>query len=133
MSETVDTAGTGLQSHFSCNEPNPEYTQRRVNQNDPFTIIPKEIGIEQDSVALGMIIFEFFARQDGESSDTWVKSANQAIVGGIDGVFDLMQRLPGDAGVQQPVALQRFAGLIYDFLKEEKARILESLCSNLTL
>jgi len=32
-------------------------------------------------------------------------SANQAIAGGIDGVFYLMQRLPGDAGVQQPVAL----------------------------
>ena len=97
MSGTVETAGTGFQSHFLCNEPNPEYTQRRVNQDDPFTIPPKEIGMEQDSVALG--------RQDGESSEAWENSANQAIAGGIDGVFYLMQRLPGDAGVQQPVAL----------------------------
>ena len=115
MSEQVEKAGTGLQSHFYCNEPNPEYTQRRINQNDTFTIIPKEIRIEQDSVALGMIIFEFFARPDGESSDAWVESANQAIAGGIDGVFNLMQRLPGDAGVQQPVAIRRFAALINDY------------------
>ena len=79
MSEQVEIVGSGVQSHFRCNEPNPEYTQRRVNQDDSFTIIPKEIGMEQDSVALGMIIFEFFARQDGESSEAWVDSANQAI------------------------------------------------------
>ena len=41
-----------------------------------------------------------------------------------------MQRLPGDAGVQQPVAIRRFAGLIHDLLKWAKARIFEILCSN---
>ena len=84
----------------------------------------------EDSVALAMIIFEFFARQDGESSEAWVDSANQAIAGGIDGVLNLMHRLPGNAGVQQPVAIRRFAALINDLLKQNsKAGILESLCS----
>ena len=122
MSEQVQKVGAGRQSHFKCNEPNPEYTQRRVNQDDPFTIPPKEIGMEQDSVALG--------RQDGESSEAWENSANQAIAGGIDGVLNLMHRLSGNAGVQQPVAIRRFAALVYDLLKQNcKAGILESLCS----
>ena len=44
--------------------------------------------MEQDSVALVMIIFEFFAQQDGESNEAWVDSTNQAIAGGIDGVLN---------------------------------------------
>ena len=130
LSEQVENAGSGEQSLFHCNEPNPEYTQRRVKQDGSFMIIPKEIGMEQDSVALGFIIFEFFARQDGESSEAWKNSANQAIAEGIDGVLNLMHRLPGNASVQQPVAIRRFAALIYDLLKQNcKAGILESLCS----
>ena len=86
--------------------------------------------MKQDSVALAMIIFEFFARQDGESNKAWVDSANQAIAGGIDGVLSLMQSLPGDARVQQPVAIRRFAAFIYDLLKSNiRTGILESLCS----
>ena len=57
LSEQVEKAGSGEQSLFHCSEPNPEYTERRVKQDGPFTIIPKEIGMEPDSVALGMIIF----------------------------------------------------------------------------
>ena len=41
-----------------------------------------------------------------------------------------MHRLPGNASVQQSVAIRRFAALIYDLLKQNcKAGILESLCS----
>ena len=130
MSEQVKRIGEGQQSHFRCNEPNPEYTQRRVNQDAPFTTIPKEIGMEQDSVVLAMIIFEFFARQDGELSEAWVVSINQAIAGGIDGVLNLMQRLPGDAGMKQPVAIRRFSTFIYDSLKpNNRTGILGSLCT----